>query len=307
MPPVKVQMIENPPKPRKTRASEESQDPAGDSHVAPYSDWKLGTDLDWHEMFNQIDSEISETGAIDHTTLIRTFVRYLLIPSSPFNLNTIKEKISSLEERIDKRESEIANKDSEILDLKNKVIVLQKHKKDLKKQVESLSYDSHKTRVTLANIPLSHPKDNKESVENTTKTVEEILKLSGQSINSVKEFNRIYPNESKQKNAGNVSKVKPKDPKIFLDFQNLRELRKFTQKIKEIRAQEKYQTMILDNVCPDYLLKDYLNANEKGFLLRTKQKMLTRTYIKANGIVLKAKKPGPGPFEIVDWKTIELS
>ena len=264
-------MIENPPKPRKTRASEESQDPAGDSHVASYSDWKLGIDLDWHEMFNQIDSKISETGAIDPSTAIRTLVRYLLIPSSPFNLNTIKEKISSLEERLDKRESEIATKDSEILDLKNKVIVLQKHKKDLKKQVESLSYDSHKTRVTLANIPLSHPKDNKESVENTTKTVEEILKLSGQSINSVKEFNRIYPTKSKQKNACNFSKVKPKDPKIFLDFQNLRELRKFTQKIKEIRAQEKYQTMILDNVCPDYLLKDYLNANEKGFLLRTKQ------------------------------------
>ena len=66
--------------------------------------------------------------------------------------------------------------------MKNKVIDLQKHKKDLKKQVESLSYDSQKTRVTLANIHLSHPKDNKESVENTTKTVEEILKLSGQSI-----------------------------------------------------------------------------------------------------------------------------
>ena len=124
MPLVKVQMIENPPKPRKTRASEESQDPAGDSH----SDWKLGNDLDWHEMFNQIDSKISETGAIDPSTAIRTLVRYLLIPSSPFNLNTIKEKISSLEERLDKRESEIANKDSEILDLKNKVVVLQKHK-----------------------------------------------------------------------------------------------------------------------------------------------------------------------------------
>ena len=52
MPLVKVQMIENPPKPRKTRASEESQDPADDSHAAPHSDWKLGNDFDWHEMFN---------------------------------------------------------------------------------------------------------------------------------------------------------------------------------------------------------------------------------------------------------------
>ena len=275
---VKVKMAENLPNPKTTRAQA-----ASSSEVTEHKSGSITQSEEAiSEMLATIKTEIKETGQMDSAPAIRVMFLHLFSPNSPVNLQTMMMKITALEEKVEQKEIKIKELSSKIKEMEN---VRNKSKNDMKKQIESLSFESHKTKVTLANIPLSlsNPNDTTESPENTTKAVEEILKLSGQSINSVKEFNRIYPKETKPK---------PKDPKIFLDFMNVRELRKFTQKIKEIRAQEKYQTLVLDNVCPPHLLQDYLKANEKGFLLRTSQILVTRTFIKANGIVLKAKKPG---------------
>ena len=72
------------------------------------------------------------------------------------------------------------------------------------------------------------------------------------------------------------------------------ELRKFMQKSKEIRAQEKFKNLVLDNVCPGFLLKDYLLANKKGYSLRKDKKLITRTWITKDGVILKAKSQGIG-------------
>ena len=79
------------------------------------------------------------------------------------------------------------------------------------------------------------------------------------------------------------------------------ELRKFMQKLKEIRAQEKFTNLVIDNVCPGFLLKDYLLANKKGFSLRKEKKLITRTWITKGGVILKSKKPGNGPWEKVNF------
>ena len=75
------------------------------------------------------------------------------------------------------------------------------------------------------------------------------------------------------------------------------ELRKFTHKLKEIRSQEKFQNLVLDNVCPGFFLKDYLLANKKGYSLRKNEKLITRTWITKGGVILKAKRPGNGTWE----------
>ena len=149
---------------------------------------------------------------------------------------------------------------------------------------------------------LSNPTDTTEKIDETTKVVDEILSLTGQSVNSVKEFKRLHPKDTQNPDITSPNhKTKQKDPKIFIDFQNMIELRKFMHKLKEIRAQEKFQNLVLDNVCLGFLLKDYLLANKKGYSLRKEKKLITRTCITKEGVILKTKKPGNGPWEKVKF------
>ena len=107
------------------------------------------------------------------------------MPHSPFNLRTLFSKITALEEKIERKDLKITaldvkigEKDLEITNLRGKVVELQNQEDKNKKQVESLSIDSYKTKVTLANIPLtlSNPDDKTESPEDTTKALVELLK-----------------------------------------------------------------------------------------------------------------------------------
>lgn len=154
-------------------------------------------------MFNQVDNEITENGSIESGNAVRILVRYLLIPSSPFNLKIMMEKIATLEEKVGQKELEINQKyfeiselkekvvdisqkiteNTKILDLKKKVAALQnqgsKTKKELKRQVEDLSIEKYKTVITLANVLLSNPnlKYNTEPKNETTKSEKKFLRL----------------------------------------------------------------------------------------------------------------------------------
>ena len=321
---VKVKMIENPPITKKTRSNGAEEPSTSGTVEATKTDWK-NTTFNWDDMFRQIDDEIIENGTIESGNAVRALVRYLVIPSSPFNIKVMHDKLSSLEKRVEQKESEIELKNAEISDLKKKVDSLQKDggttKNSLKKQVDNLAIDNYKTKITLANLPLSKSgEDGTETVEETTMIVTEVLKAAGLSLDSTREFRRMYPklNKTKASNSDEASpksdsksdlkidpnpKSKPKDPKIFIDFLNMAELKKFTSKLKEIRTQEKYQAMYLDNVCPAFLMPDFLKANAKGYQLRKDEGLVTRTFITTEGIVLKTKKKGTNdPFKKVQWK-----
>ena len=206
-----------------------------------------------------MNNEIREAGTLDKDQAIRVTFQHLFYPASPFNLRNILSKITALEEKIEEKnlkinalEVKIGEKDLEITNLREKVVELHnqddKNKKDLKKQVESLSIDSYKTKVTIANIPLtlSYPGDKTESPVDTTKAVVELLKHSGQTMNCIKDVKRLYPKEPKTSEASSTI-PKPKDPKILIDFLNMTELKKFTSKLKEIRALERYKSINLCN------------------------------------------------------------
>ena len=159
------------------------------------------------------------------------------MPHSPFNLRTLFSKITALEEKIERKdlkitalEVKIEEKDLEITNLRGKVVELQNQEDKNKKQVESLSIDSYKTKVTLANIPLtlSNPDDKTESPEDTTKALVELSKHTGQTMSCIKEVKRLYPKAPKIGEASSSTKPKPKDPKVLIDFLNMTELKKFT-------------------------------------------------------------------------------
>ena len=363
---VKVKMSENQTKTKKRGASEESSTQTDEN--SDY-DWKNQT-FNFDEMFNQIDTEITENGSIESTNAIRVLVRYLLIPSSPFNLKVMMEKIAALEEKVGQKELEINQKDNEISELKKKVedisqkstehteiSVLKekvealqsqgsKTKKELKKQAEDLSIEKYKTRITLANVPLSNPnlKDNTETKNETTKTVKEILEITGLSMSSIKDYKRWYPKSNKESKTDKVNdkeeetistasssspsssaptststptsaststsassppsspNPKPKDPKIFIDFLNMTEMRKFTSKLRDLRSQEKYNAIFLDNVCPPHMINQFLQAKEFGHKLWKNEQKFTRTFITNKGIVLKARKEKNEPFKKIEWK-----
>ena len=259
------------------------------------------SELDFDDMVSKINNDISETGSLDRVQATVAMYQHLFYPSSPFNLRAMMSKITALEEKVEQKELKIAELNVKIQELEN---CGKKDKDDIKDQVNSLSIESCKTQITLANIPLSlsNPSDTTENIDETTKVVDEILSLTGQSVNSVKEFKRLHPKDTQNPDITSPNhKTKQKDPKIFIDFQNMIELRKFMQKLKEIRAQEKFQNLVLDNVCPGFLLKDYLLANKKGYSLRKDKKLITRTWITKDGVILKAKKPGNGPWEKVKF------
>ena len=278
-------------------------------------------------MFDAIDSEIIENGTLESGNAVRALVRFLLIPDSPFNINSMNNRLKALEEIVEKKDSEIEKLKKRITGLQNQN---QKTNKDIKKQNETVTIDKFKTRVTLANIPLSNPKGNAETIEETKKTVTELLKATGQSNGAVKEFKRLYPKvKTIPKDVGSGSgsgsgpgsgsgsgsgstsssptespvadNPKRKEPKILLDFQNMIELRIFTSKLRELKKLEKYKSMSLDNDCPKYLLESFFKAKERGFKLRKEENLLTRTFITKNGIVLKVRKSRDEPYKKVDF------
>ena len=298
----KLKMIEDPPKTKRNVTAQTNEQSVEDKIM----------DLD--DTVDKMNNEISESGTLDKDQAIRVTFQHLFYPSSPFNLRNMLSKITALEEKIEQKnlkitalEVKIGEKDLEITNLKEKVVELHnqedKNKKDLKKQVESLSIDSYKTKVTLANIPLtlSNPDDKIESPVETTKAVVELLKQSGQTLSCIKEVKRLYPKEPITGEASSSAKPKPKDPKVLIDFLNMTELKKFISKLKEIRAMEKYKLLHLQNFCPPHLLSDFRRANEKGYQLRTTEKMITRTFINDNGVVLKVKSQASEPFKKVKW------
>ena len=260
-----------------------------------------GSEIDFDGMVRIINQDVHETGTMNRDQATVCTYQHLFYLSSPFNLRAMMSKITALEEKVEQNELKIAELKVKIQELEN---CGKKNKDDIKDQVNSLSIESCKTQITLANIPLSlsNPSDTTENIDETTKVVDEILSLTGQSVNSVKEFKRLHPKDTQNPDITSPNhKTKQKDPKIFIDFQNMIELRKFMQKLKEIRAQEKFTNLVIDNVCPGFLLKDYLLANKKGFNLRKEKKLITRTLITKGGVILKSKKPGNGPWEKVKF------
>ena len=317
---VKIKMVDGPTKAKKTTrnavgnpgaltpGNPEAQT-AQSSSQDDSSDWKLNVSFNWKEMFDAIDSEIIENGTLESGNAVRALVRFLLIPDSPFNINSMNNRLKALEEIVEKKDSEIEKLKKRITGLQNQN---QKTNKDIKKQNETVTIDKFKTRVTLANIPLSNPKDNAETIDETKKTVTELLKATGQSNGAVKEFKRLYPKvKTFPKDVESTSasptespvadNPKRKEPKILLDFQNMTELRIFTSKLRELKKLEKYKSMSLDNECPKHLLESFLKAKEKGFKLRKEENLLTRTFITKNGIVLKVRKSRDEPYKKVDF------
>ena len=317
---VKIKMVDGPTKAKKTTrnavgnpgaltpGNPEAQT-AQSSSQDDSSDWKLNVSFNWKEMFDAIDSEIIENGTLESGNAVRALVRFLLIPDSPFNINSMNNRLKALEEIVEKKDSEIEKLKKRITGLQNQN---QKTNKDIKKQNETVTIDKFKTRVTLANIPLSNPKGNAETIEETKKTVTELLKATGQSNGAVKEFKRLYPKvKTLPKDVGSTSSSptgspvagnpKRKEPKILLDFQNMTELRIFTSKLRELKKLEKYKSMSLDNDCPKHLLESFLKAKEKGFKLRKEENLLTRTFITKNGIVLKVRKSRDEPYKKIDF------
>ena len=148
-------------------------------------------------------------------------------------------------------------------------------------------------------------KEATEKPEQTTKILEEILTISGQNLRSVKEVKRLYPKgpQKRPKVKTSAPTLQQKDPRIFVNFTSMEEVKKFISKFKEIRSMEKFRNLTCDNYCPPSLLKEYHLANQKAYFMRKEVKNLkTKTLITKNRVILKVKKNGEESFTEVKWR-----
>ena len=84
------------------------------------SDWKLNVSFNWKEMFDAIDSEIIENGTLESGNAVIALFRFLLIPDSPFNINSMNNRLTALEEIVEKKDSEIEKQKKESQDFKTR-------------------------------------------------------------------------------------------------------------------------------------------------------------------------------------------
>ena len=210
----------------------------------------------------------------------------------------VKDRISTIETENESQKTKIEN-----LAMKIKTQEKKNQKDGMKKQIQkqllSLEVDTYKTKYLISNIPeiINDSEEKTERKEDTTKAIEEVLQLSGQSLSSVREVRRLYPkNQTSSKN----QKAKPK---ILVNFISMDQVRKFKGALQTIRKKEKFAEVNYSSYCPPSLLPDYKNANKRGYIMREGNKELRyRTIITNEKIILKVRKSPNDSYEEVNWK-----
>lgn len=220
-----------------------------------------------NEKFQSIEQEIAETGEMDVNDAIKAMYLAFFGTDSFYNVKIMREKINEFEVKFDEQEELIAT---------------------LEKKVVDLEIDRFKNRVSLKNIPLANPEEKKETYLETKATIEEIFNITDQKLISVSDFFRFYPKNT-TKTRGKEKNEKKMDPKILLEFTSSHELKKFTSKLSEVRKNEKFKSIIMENDCPPSLMKEFSAANKEAYRLRKTKGFSTRTIITKQGIKLKVK------------------
>ena len=256
-------------------------------------------------ILHKIKNDLEVNGSIEVYDSVAAIFLHLFSPISSLNLKKMQVDTSNLVEENEKQKEKIEELEKKIKDLEENQ--RSSPKIELEKQVQQLEVDNYKTKFLIGNIPVKATDSNEttEKPEQTTKILEEILTISGQNLSSVKEVKRLYPKGPQKR--PNVKTSAPtlqqKDPRIFVNFTSMEEVKKFTSKFKEIRNMEKFRNLTGDNYCPPSLLKEYHLANQKAYFMRKEVKNLkTKTLITKNRVILKVKKNGEESFTEVKWR-----
>ena len=256
------------------------------------------------DFLHKIENDLEVSGSIDVYNSVAAIFLHLFSPLSSLNLKKMKDDISNLVEENEKQKKKIEELENKIKDLEENQSPTPKI--ELEKQVQQLEVDNYKTKFLIGNIPMEASDSNEttEKPEVTTKILEEILTISGQNLSSVKEVKRLYPKGPQKR--PNVKTPPPtlqqKDPRIFVNFTSMEEVKKFTSKFKEIRNMEKFRNLTCDNYCPPSMLKEYHLANEKAYFMRKEENLKTKTLITKNRVILKVKMNGEESFTEVKWR-----
>ena len=253
----------------------------------------------------KIENDLEVNGSIDLNDSVAAIFLHLFSPISNLNLKKIKVDVTNMEEIIEKQ-----NKKIEVLE--EKIKILEKNQRpspkiELKQQVKQLEVDNYKTKFLIGNIPMKgiDSIETTEKPEVTTKIIEEILTQSGQTIGSVKEVKRLYPKRPPKQSEVKMPSpnIQQKDPRIFVNFTSMEEVKKFISKFKKIRGVEKFSNLTFENYCPPSLLEEYHLANQKAYHMRKEVTNLkTKTVITKNRVILKVRKSGEESFTEVKWR-----
>ena len=99
-----------------------------------------------------IDNEITENGSIESGNAVWVFVRYLLIPSSPFNFKVMMEKIAALEEKVGQKELELTRKTMKSLNSWRKLKI------SVTKALKILKFQSLRKKLLLCKVKAARQK-----------------------------------------------------------------------------------------------------------------------------------------------------
>ena len=213
-----------------------------------------------------IESDINKHGSFHTDEAIKCMYLAFFDHNSMFNIKGLYKKIREIEEKIEK----VAAIQAEYVPI-------------LEEKIKAIEVENHQIKIILRNIPLSMPEEKRETFSDTKAIVEELLQISGQKIDSISDFYRLYHKEDMKKFPS--KKEKGKSPPIFISFASFNHLKAFTKKLSMIKKVKKFMPMVLENSCPPSMKVEYDYANKEGFKLR-KKNLVTRCSITKDGIKL---------------------
>ena len=248
------------------------------------------------ETIEKLESDVLKTGSIDIHEFMKVLYINFFSSDSEQNLFTMYKKLVNLESTLEKQESEVKR-------LTTENINLQKNVRELEKKVTELEVDDHKNKIVLRGVKTTNKGQNdiKEKPLETKKHIENILSITGQTLDVIDDCYRLYPKKPPKMTLRKSDKQDNDNiPNIFLKFTTQLEMKRFLYNLKNIKKNQNYEGLRVEHMCPPSMKNDYNSAQKEAARLRLKN-FLTHVKIKKEGVKLEIKnKKDPTDKEFIE-------
>ena len=248
------------------------------------------------ETIEKLESDVLKTGSIDTQEFMKVLYINFFSSDSEQNLFTMYKKLVNLENTLEKQESEVKR-------LTTENINLQKNVRELEKKVTELEIDGHKNKIVLRGVKTTNKGQNdiKEKPLETKKHIENILSITGQTLDVIDDCYRLYPKKPPKMTLRKSDKQDNDNiPNIFLKFTTHLEMKRFLYNLKNIKKTKNYEGLRVEHMCPPSMKNDYNSAQKEAARLRLKN-FLTHVKIKKEGVKLEIKnKKDPTDKEFIE-------
>lgn len=234
---------------------------------------------------DDVGKDMVEGKEIDIQKFMKTMLLALFAQDSKRNIDSIRENLDTVTEKVEVLESSMDDCDEEIT--------------ILKKQVVALEVETYATKFLIKNLPMKlNGTEVRERNHDTQASVNEMLEVIEMSPEVVDNTFRMQGKKGSSRPQASAS---TKIPNVFVQFSSIREVSKFLGKLKVLKENEKFKDIQCEKYVPPSLKPDWDKANLAAYNLRKKKKMITKTVIEENSVVLYAKMKANDQFTKLNY------